>query len=278
MAPTTTEILDTLDHCDDESSFNFITLNHPYVYLIDSRLNIYRNGNGKWAIVSEVLGYNPRGSIISLELRYFGNGVKEFREERGKTYNYYWTHPFDWDNFQETVEYEAINPDAAFWLVRGQQIPLSHDLQDYMDAGIELTGTDEGEIRAEETARLLLLKHQELFRATDEELNEYLSEGLDKVLVIDEWYHKEFSQSKSPFTDPDFLRGFDLQNPEVSAMVDRELENKLKWNEIGWKDRPSGYETWQQIAEVIVSGDASRYKPTLAPNSHWKNWPESGSM
>jgi hypothetical protein len=276
---TTKEILNTLDHCDDESSFNFINLNHPYVFLIDSRLNIYRNDAGKWAIVSEVLGYNPRGSIIGLELRYFGNGIKPLREERGATYNYYWTHPFDWDNFQETVEYEAINADAEFWIVRGQQIPLSHNLRDYADAGIELTESEPGEIQAEEAARLLLLKYQDLFRATDEELNEYLSDGLDKILVIDEWHHKEFSQSKSPFSDPEFLRSrFDLQNPEVLAMIEQELEKNRKWNEEDWKNRPGSYETWQQIAEVIVSGEPSRYKPTIAPNSHWKNWPESGSL
>lgn len=41
--------------------------------------------------------------------------------------------------------------------------------------------------------------------------------------------------------------------------------------------RPSNTEAFRQIAEVIATGDVSRYAPTLPPNTHWSNWPESGS-
>jgi hypothetical protein len=48
---TTNDILSTLDNCDENDAFNFITLEHPYVYLIDSRINIFRNNSDKWAVV-----------------------------------------------------------------------------------------------------------------------------------------------------------------------------------------------------------------------------------
>ena len=41
---------------------------------------------------------------------------------------------------------------------------------------------------------------------------------------------------------------------------------------------PSTYETYQLIAEVLVSGDQSLWKPTLEANNHWRNWPNAGSI
>lgn len=42
--------------------------------------------------------------------------------------------------------------------------------------------------------------------------------------------------------------------------------------------RPSDSETFHQIADVLATGDLSRYAPSLPPNTHWSNWPESGSL
>ena len=272
-------ILATLDNCDQYESFNFITLEHPYIFTIDGRLNVFRSDDGRWAIASEILGYNPRGSFISLEIRYFGNCLFNLNVEGDRPYNYYTASPLDWDNFQETVDDgEFILPDAKFWLVRGKEVPLSHNLQDYLEAGIGLKEYEPGEIRAEEAGRLLMLKYSDLFRATDEELYKSIPKDLEKVLVIDEWYHKEFHQSQSPYESREVLAMFDLTNPEVNAMVQRELDKDNKRNAELWESRPSGYETWQQIADVIVTGDPSLYKPTLQPNSHWSNWPEAGSL
>ncbi|MEO8403406.1 MAG: hypothetical protein ABI480_02385 [Chitinophagaceae bacterium] len=275
---TTEEILFTLDHCDDAGLFNFISLSHPYVYLIDCRINVFRDSFGKWAIVSEVLGYNPRGESIRLEIRYFGNCLVNLEVENGQTYNYYNVEPIDWDSFNETIENERLKPDAAFWLVRGVQIPLSHNKQDYVDDGIKLREYKPDEISAEEVGRLIIQQDRHLFRATDAELNKSIPDGLDKILVIDEWYHKEFSQSKSAFEKKEMLSRFDLSNEFIKQMIQQDLELKANHNKELWNDRPGSYETWQQIAEVIVTGDPSRYKPTVAPNSHWKNWPEGGTM
>jgi hypothetical protein len=277
---STTEILSTLDNCDETDSFNFINLGHPYVYLIDSRINVFRNNLDKWAIASEVLGYNTRGwdYAVTLEIRYFGNCLINLDVESDKILNYYKVLPIDWDNFNETIENEALKPDANFWIVRGTEIPLLHNKQDYIDAGIELKEYEPNKITGEGVARLMVQKYRDLFRATNDELHKSIPNDLDKILVIDEWHHKEFHQSKSPFEKPEMLRRFDLTNPSIKEMVDQELEKSRDWNLKQWDNRPSNYETWQQIAKVIVTGDTSYYKPTLEPNSHWKNWPEGGSM
>jgi hypothetical protein len=277
---TKEKVLSTLDNCDEHEPFNFINLGHPYVYLIDSRLNIFRNNNDKWAIVSEVLGCNTRGYAVTLEIRYFGNCLINLEDEDGEVSNYYNVLPFDWDNFNDTIDdvTQSLKADAKFWIVRGVQIPLSHNKQDYRDAGIELKEYEPNEISGEEVARLVVQKQRNLFRATDDELYKSIPKDLNKILVIDEWHHKEFHQAKSPFEKTEFLTRFDLNNPSVKEMVEQELEESKKWNLKEWESRPSSYETWQQIADIIVTGDTSYYKPTLEPNSHWKNWAEGGSM
>src|SRR3569623_662125 len=69
---TEEEVLLTLEDC-FHGYCHSITLSHPYVYLIDSRLNIFRDGDDRWAVVTEGLGYDSRADMLSLDLTYFGN-------------------------------------------------------------------------------------------------------------------------------------------------------------------------------------------------------------
>ncbi|WP_442788369.1 DUF7003 family protein [Dactylosporangium sp. NBC_01737] len=41
---------------------------------------------------------------------------------------------------------------------------------------------------------------------------------------------------------------------------------------------PSETETYRLIADVLATGDPARYRPTLAPTTHWSHWPESGTF
>jgi len=36
--------------------------------------------------------------------------------------------------------------------------------------------------------------------------------------------------------------------------------------------KPSSYETYPMIAEVLVTKDISKWRPTLEPNYDWQNW------
>jgi len=220
---TITNILSTLDNCDEHDPFNFINLGHPYVYLVDCRLNVFRNGSDKWAIVSEVLGYNTRGFryALALEIRYFGNCLTNLDVESDKVLNYYNVLPIDWDNFNETIDdvTQSLKSDAKYWLVRGTKVSLSHNKEDYNKAGIELKKYKPDEISGEEVARLVVQNYRHLFRATNEELYKSIPENLEKILVIDEWHHKEFYQSKSPFGKSEILNSFDLTNPQIIEMV-----------------------------------------------------------
>ena len=69
---------------------------------------------------------------------------------------------------------------------------------------------------------------------------------------------------------------------EVRRRLPADLPELLRldeWNQQDpWVTRPSEHEIYQQLARVVATGDVTQYRPTMAPNSHWSNWPESGSL
>jgi hypothetical protein len=86
--------------------------------------------------------------------------------------------------------------------------------------------------------RRLVPEHRELLLANETELRRRIPLDLPEVLRLDQWYH------------PDPIEG----------------------------PPPSESETFRQIADLLVTGDLSRYTPSTPPNTHWSNWPESGSL
>lgn len=269
----------------------FIDLGHVNSYLIDCRLNIFKGDNDAWAIVSERLGFNPSGGGIMLDICYFGNCLTNLEHYNGQDTNYYTVYPIEWSDFNETVDGEILKPEAKFWNIRGNQIELTHDKKDYLNAGIELKEYEPGEISLEEVGRLLITKHRALLRATDKELYKSIPKELKKILVIDEWYHRDFKEIIQPTLSDEQLRNtFELNKNLVGAkypfdyetfasMFRQQEKSTGEYNQNQYQDnRPSSYETWQLIAKVIATGDTTLYKPTLKPNTHWTNWPDSGSM
>ncbi|MDN3584033.1 DUF7003 family protein [Mucilaginibacter flavus] len=276
---TPSDILVTLDNSAAVNYNHFITLSHPYVYLIDSRLNIFRGENDDWAVAAEVLGYNPRGGYITSEIFYFGNCLINLENYQGNTINSYSNCPIDDKSFNATTDIESLLPDAGFWIVRGEKMPLSTNKQDYDKAGITLDEYEPGQIQIIEAVRLAIIDHALLFRATDVELYKSIPANLKKILVLDEWYHREFNPVTSPFDSPNTLRVLDLGQEFIQNMIREDKERTARLNKEEWENNsPGSYETWQQLAAVIATGDTSIYQPTLAPNSHWKNWPESGAL
>jgi hypothetical protein len=70
---------------------------------------------------------------------------------------------------------------------------------------------------------------------------------------------------------------------ELRAGIPSDLPELLRldeWNQPEeFQDvRPSEHETFQMIAEVLESGDPTRYRPTLPANTHWSHWPDAGTL
>jgi hypothetical protein len=285
------QILDTLDHSTDETYNIFINLGDTYSYLIDSRLTIFTDDDDHWAIVGERLGYNPRASAIDLKIIYFGNCLTNLRVYNDKSINYYNVWPIESDNFLDiTTDGGALKKNADYLIVRGEKIELVHSKQVYADAGINSRPWSSDKIQMEDVGRLAIQTHASLFRATDQELYKCIPEKLKKILVIDEWYHKDFSMQqymqdlseerlKEVYEFNRQLKKDDLSFESFATSYKNQLQAQQTYlNQIQLKNRPSSYETWKMIAKVIVTKDPSNYKPKLKPNSNWKNWPKSGSM
>lgn len=89
-----------------------------------------------------------------------------------------------------------------------------------------------------ELCRLLAAEHRDLVLATNSERRVSVPPELMEILVLEGWCH------------PDVCCG------EV----------------------PSDTETFRELAEVLVSGDLSRYRTTEVHNTHWRYWPDGGAL
>ena len=90
-----------------------------------------------------------------------------------------------------------------------------------------------------EACRVLAAIHRDLVLANEEERRLNVPPELNEVLVLEEWPHPNV-------VDPN--------------------------------ERPSGSETFQQLAQVLVTGDLGKYQPSSPPNTHWKHWPDGGTL
>ncbi|HZH96240.1 MAG TPA: hypothetical protein VEY06_10160 [Flavisolibacter sp.] len=97
---------------------------------------------------------------------------------------------------------------------------------------------DETRINAFEFVRLLDALHHEKLVATETEIRERVPNDIPRIIELHDWFH------------PDVING----------------------------ESPSENETFKQIAEVLETGDVVAYRPTHKPNTHWKNWPEGGTL
>jgi hypothetical protein len=86
--------------------------------------------------------------------------------------------------------------------------------------------------------RGLIVNHRELLLASEEELRERVPQDLPLFFRLDDWYH-----------------------PDIADEI-----------------LPSAVDTFRMIAEALVEGDSTLYAPTQAPNTHWSNWPEGGTL
>lgn len=80
------------------------------------------------------------------------------------------------------------------------------------------------------------------------------------------------------------LRSHILVTPDeqrISVRPDMERILQLEeWNhpDLISGELPSDSQAFQQLAEVLISGDSKVYQPTESPNTHWKNWPDGGTL
>ncbi len=101
-----------------------------------------------------------------------------------------------------------------------------------------ITPAEPPRVNGAELLRSLVPEFSVPLLATDEELGARIPPDLPLAFHLDEWHH------------PDLVRG----------------------------ELPSESRTFQMLADAIVGDNPSHYEPTQPPNTHWRNWPNGGSL
>lgn len=232
------EILEQLDEC--ARAFTFPMLDNGYVYPADVRLSAYRD-NTRWAIVIEVLGFqNHCGGHDGIQncLHCFGNCLHRKPGTANEDFLHMTTDSPEGPTFAEDD-----------FSVEGIVHPKARTIKirdvivpvEHDRQKYEAKGIEfryPDQISSMELLRFLVSERRELLLASEEELRQRIPRDLPLILRLDEWHHPDLAGGELPSQSP----------------------------------------TFQMIAEVLATGDVSRYRPLMEPNTHWSNWPDGGSL
>ncbi|WP_089406744.1 DUF7003 family protein [Granulicella rosea] len=247
MAIDPHEILAILDRCCDR--FTFPMLDNGYVYLAATRLSLYR-GTEEWAIVIEVFGFSPRSELPDTHIYTFSNALHD-RDS-----------PAKYVNEKAYYQYLANNPSNESRFV----FPIeAGEWQDDQDCELVAAGAKEFIMRghtlplpalAEYAKREIELQASPRIKVF--ELSRFAADvARDSVLAT--------AQERRLSVPPSMTQIFQLEAWHHPNVVEEDV-------------RPNGSETFQQLAQVLATGDTSLYRPSLPPNTHWRNWPEGGIL
>lgn len=215
--------------------------------LVASRITLFADST-RWAIVFELVAPGVGGDLI---LHHFGNCL--INQEKGGLYGQFLCNT-TFSRLLEEGEYARIvvgpypeigklSKHIKQVKIRDRYVPIEHDIKEYEKRGIPIEDYDNPEKQVDYVAmlRYLAVEKPEVLRATDEEVRRLLPKDLPKLFVIDQWHQREY------YVFPDGV-------------------NKP------YGDKPRSYETYPMIADVLVSRDTTKWKPTLKPTNDWRNW------
>ena len=238
------QILAVLDRCAADSSFP--ALDNAHVYLAAARLSAYRS-TADWAIAIEVFGFSPRAGLPDLAVTAFASRLRDrnppskYRSDEAYQ-SYLSRHPHDDSRYFFPL-------DEGPWI--DEEIVADDPGLDVLVRGravplppraayaqYGIELEDTHQVLVFELCRYLAATARDSVLATRDERRVSVFPSMEQVLQLDDWQH-----------------------PDVAA-----------------GERPSDNQTFQQIAELLSTGELDRYRPTAPPNTHWKHWPEGGRL
>jgi hypothetical protein len=240
------QILAVLDRCSEH--FSFPMLDNGYVYPAATRLSLYRSAKD-WAIVIEVFGFSPRSGIPDTQIYTFGSRLRRTKKAEDyvnqKAYEAY----IENNPYNESTSVFPIDeggwqsPENGELLTHGGHRVKVRDEFVQTPAPSEyaasgITLQDPPNVHVFEFCRLLAATKRSNVLATTDERRICVPHDVEQIMQLEEWFH-----------------------PDV-------VNDAL----------PSGNATFKALAEVLVSADTSKYRPPMQPNTHWKNWPEGGTL
>jgi hypothetical protein len=240
-------ILQILDACCD--AFTFPMLDNGYTYLAATRLSLHRSPED-WALVIETFGFSPRAGLPATHIQTFASRLHD--RDRAEEYasaaayqNYLAHHPHN--------EFRSVSPVVggdwldAEWTEQVSEQATEVDVRGCPYSVPPPAGYRQHGIALEQPPRVFVFElcrylaaiARDEVLATERERRVSVRPEMEQILQLEEWHHP---------------------------------------NVVDESDRPSGSPTFQQLARVLETGDASVYRPTAAPNTHWSNWPDGGTL
>jgi len=246
MKHAAADILRVLDQCCD--SFAFPMLDNGYVYLAATRLSLFRS-TADWAMVIEVFGYSVRAGAPDLNVSTFASTLRD--RDPPSNYvnvaahqNYLRQNPHNESRYFHPVDGDWIDPDEPDHVMEVPELDLRlrgrkvHTPSAAEYAAQGIELCDLDRPRVFEVCRYLAAVSRDEALATEDERRVSVLPDMLQVLRLDEWHHP------------------DLANDE----------------------RLSELESFQQLARVLETGDAQQYRPSSAPNTHWRFWLDGGQL
>ena len=130
----------------------------------------------------------------------------------------------------------VVCADVKTMRIRGEVVPIDCSPTALAAKGIGLSQPPF--VRAPELLRLLLIDHRDQLLATEAEIRRRIPSDLPLILRLDEWYLPKHMS------------------------YDGRIDHRYPPDQF-----PSLTSTYRMIADVLVTGDPSLYKPTEAPNT-----------
>jgi hypothetical protein len=241
---TADAILAILDSCCD--AFTFPMLDNGYVYPCAARMSLFRTSSD-WALVIETFGFSPRSALPDTTISTFASRLHARDEpssyvSREAYERYLSNHPHNESRYVWPIE-------DGPWIQNELVAPDAGTvLLRSKPIGIPLRGTysthgialdDPNDVHVFEFCRYLASIARDSVLATPAERRVSVPPDLEQILQLEDWHHP---------------------------------------NVVDDRERPSRCETFRQLAEVLVTGDPARYRPTDPPNTHWSNWPDGGTL
>ena len=237
-------ILQVLDAC--SGSFQFPGLDNGYVYLAAIRLSLHRSEDD-WAMVIEIFGFSPRSGLPDVNVHTFAsrlhnrNRVEDYVSPEAYQ-AYLANNPNNESRFFYPIEEGAwINEDEPETVSPSGTVTLR-------GTAISLPSLEQYraagiELQGDrpaifELCRFLAYHHRNDVLATHSERRVSLPPELTEILVLEDWHH-----------------------PNVCS-----------------EEMPGETETFRQLADVLASGNVSQYKTAESHNTHWRHWPDGGTL
>lgn len=237
---TINSILEDLDESGKKHYKVFPRYDNEFYNTCSNKIELYADSEN-WAIVFQELIYNISENCFQINIDYFGNCLKNMDVLNQKdTSN---SKRIQLNNENDLIpvfeKYPFVSKNIQTINIRNKPFKITHDKTLYLNKNITPYPSDNGLIDIKSIFRYLIEENKNAFWATNEEIKLCIPKELPLLMVIDKWYHEPYDGKK---------------NGSFSGVP------------------PSQYETFQQIAKVLVTKDTSFFNPTIVPNNDWRNW------